>query len=160
MRVLVDSSSLIALAKIDGFHVLERLFGTVYITMEVKDEVLKGDSPDIATLKERIGKTIVVTKARKTGHFKGLKGIADGERSLLEYAKEEGDVILVLDETEARAIAQAEGLKYTGTIGLLVSCHEKGKITREEALALVKKLSRTDFRMTVELYDWAMEKLG
>ena len=65
----------------------------------------------------------------------------------------------VLDEIEARAITKGEGIPYTGTIGIIVFAYESRKISKNEAIGIVKRLSRSDFRMTVELYDWAFEKL-
>lgn len=158
MRVLLDASSLIALAQVDGLHILEKLFKEVYITPEIEEEALRGSSRDVGEIKARLGKTIKTLKPR-TKYFKELKGIDEGERSILGYAKEKGDTLLILDEVEARAIAQAENINYTGTLGLIVHCHRQGKIAREEAVSLVKKLSKSSFRMTTDLYDWAMVQL-
>lgn len=159
MRVLIDASSLIALAKIGAIDLLKNVFGEIFITEKIEHEVVFGRSMDAAIVKERIGKWIKVLKFMPRGHFKDLKGIGDGERSILEYAKDNAGTLLILDEIEARTIAESENINYTGTVGLIVFAYETGKISREEGIDLFKKLSKSNFRMTVELYDWAMERL-
>ena len=44
-------------------------------------------------------------------------------------------------------------------MGLIIFACVRGKISKDEAVGIVKRLSRSDFRMTVELYDWALERL-
>ncbi|MFH0904824.1 MAG: hypothetical protein V1854_06540 [Methanobacteriota archaeon] len=118
MEVLPDSSTIIALAKIDSLDLLKETFNAICITKDV-----------------------------------------EGEKSILNYAKGRKNVLVILDEAEARALAEEEGIPYTGTIGLIVFAFENGKISMERAVEIVKRLAKSDFRMTVELYDWALEKL-
>lgn len=77
----------------------------------------------------------------------------------MDYAKGRSGVLLVLDEAEARAIAEGEGIPYTGTIGLIIFAFESKKVTKSESVGIVKRLSRSDFRMTTGLYDWALDRL-
>ena len=57
----------------------------------------------------------------------------------------EKDALLILDEAEARAVAEV--LSCTGTIGLLIYACEEGRMFRRGS------------RMTVALYDWALVML-
>lgn len=91
--------------------------------------------------------------------YREFEGLGDGERSILSYARGKRDILIIIDEAEARGVAEDEGIPYTGTIGLIIFAQEKGNISRERAVEIIKKLSRSDFRMTVELYDWALERL-
>jgi predicted nucleic acid-binding protein len=65
----------------------------------------------------------------------------------------------VLDEANARRFAESKGLKFTGLLGLIVAAAGAKKITRELALETINKLSSGDFRMSLELYLWAREKI-
>lgn len=159
MKVLADASSLIAFAKIGALDLLKALFGEIYITEKIENEVISGSSSDAAVIKEKASKWIKILKFTPSGYFSDIEGIDEGERSILEYAKQNKGTLLILDEIEARAIAESEHFNFTGTLGLIVFACEKGKISREEGIELIKKLSKSDFRMTVELYDWAMEEL-
>ena len=66
---------------------------------------------------------------------------------------------LVLDEANARRFAESKGLKFTGLLGLIVAAEGAKKITKELALETINKLSSGDFRMSLELYLWAREKI-
>jgi predicted nucleic acid-binding protein len=158
MQVLPDSSTIIALAKTGSLDLLKKTFGEIWVTKEVKKEITSGDFPEIGKIKEGMGGWIKTLEARTT-RYKELGGIGSGERSILSYAKGRKNVLLILDEVEARAAAEGEGIPYTGTIGLIVFACESKKISKEEAVGIVKRLSKSDFRMTVELYDWALERL-
>jgi predicted nucleic acid-binding protein len=158
MEVLPDSSIIIALAKTGSLDLLRKTFGEIWVTKEVEKEITSGDFPEIGEIKRGMGKWIKILKAKTTG-YKELGGLDEGEKSILGYAKGRKNVLLILDEVEARAIAEGEGIPYTGTIGLIVFAYESRKISKEEAGGIVKRLSRSDFRMTVELYDWVLERL-
>lgn len=158
MKVLPDSSTIIALAKTGSLDLLKKIFNEIWITKEVEKEIVSGDFSDIGEIKKGVGKWIKILEI-KTTRYKEFKGIGNGEKSILSYAKGRNNVLLVLDEIEARKIAEGEGIPYTGTIGLIIFAYERGKISKKDAVLMVKGLSRSDFRMTVELYDWALERL-
>jgi len=52
-----------------------------------------------------------------------------------------------------------KGLKFTGLLGLIIAVAGAKKITKELALETINKLSSGDFRMSLELYLWAREKI-
>jgi len=159
MQILPDSSCIIALAKIGALELLERVFGRVVVTREVEREITAGDFPEVGEIRKAIGGWIDVGEV-ESREYEELESLGEGEKSILSYAKNSSeDVFLILDEAEARAVARAEGFNFTGTIGLIVFACESGRISREEAVDIVKRLARSDFRMTVELYDWALERL-
>jgi len=160
MQILPDSSSIIALAKVGALELFRKVSDSVIITREVEKEITTGDFPEISEIKKAIGKWMEIVEVKSEG-YEELESLDEGEKSILRYAKETSrDVLLILDEAEVRAIAKAEGLNFTGTIGLLVFAYETGRISREEAVNIVKRLARSDFRMSVELYDWALERLS
>ncbi len=160
MKVLVDSSTLIALAKIGELDFLREYYSHIYITEEIKGEVTHKELPENILLKESIGGWIKLLNQVGYDHFSGISGLDKGERILLNYAKENQDTLLILDEKEARMVAKVEGLNYTGTLGLLVYLYEQGSLSNKKAQQIVKKLANSDFRMTVELYDWVLDKTG
>jgi predicted nucleic acid-binding protein len=158
MEVLPDSSTIIALAKIDSLDLLKETFNTIFITKDVEGEITFGNFSEVREIKRGIGSWIKVIES-KTTHYKEFEGLGEGEKSILNYAKERKNVLVILDEAEARALAEEEAIPYTGTIGLIVFAFENGKISLERAVEIIKRLTKSDFRMTVELYDWALEKL-
>ena len=155
MRVLIDSSTLIALAKIGKLNILEIVFKEIFITTVIKDEILREDSPETEVFKDAIDRWInVIDFKGKPKEFRKY-GLDAGEASLFLAA--EANDRLVLDEANARRFAESKGLKFTGLLGLIAAVGAK-KITKELALGTINKLSSGDFRMSLELYLWAREK--
>ena len=52
-----------------------------------------------------------------------------GELSTLLLAKEIHADLVLLDDLDARKLAQREGLRVQGTVGILEACFERGYIT-------------------------------
>ncbi len=66
---------------------------------------------------------------------------------------------LILDDRGARALAQARNIPHTGLLGLLVMGVQAQRLEPNPTLDILSRLARTDFRMTVDLYDWAQKKI-
>jgi predicted nucleic acid-binding protein len=85
-------------------------------------------------------------------------GLGLGEASLLLAARREDR--LVLDEPNARRFAESKGLRFTGLIGLLVAAVKTKRLEREKAVDVLKKLARSDFRLSSDLLLWAEAEIG
>lgn len=158
MRVLIDSSTLIALAKIGRLNILEIVFKEIFITSVIKEEILREDSaPESEIFKEAIDRWINITDYEGNPKEFRKYGLDAGEASLFLAARP--DDRFVIDEANARRFAESKGLKFTGLIGLLVAATETKKITHEFALETINKLSSGDFRISSELYLWARQKI-
>ncbi len=157
MRILVDSSTLIALAKIGKLNILEIVFKKVFITTVIMDEILREDYPEKEVFRKAINSWINVIDYKENPEEFRKYGLDAGEASLFLAA--EADDRLVLDEANARRFAESKGLKFTGLIGLIVAAVKTKKLTKELALETINRLSLGDFRMSLELYLWASEKI-
>jgi predicted nucleic acid-binding protein len=157
MRIFVDSSTLIALARIGKLDMLRILFKEIFITAAIKKEILKEESPDAEAFKEAIHLWIRVIEHKDNPNAFRKYGLDSGETSLFLAAKQHDR--LILDEANARRFAESKGLKFTGLIGLIVAAVRAGKLTKEEALEIINKLAAGDFRMSLELYLWAKEEI-
>ncbi len=158
MRILVDSSTLIALSKIGELDILKNVFGNITITNAIKKEVLTGDFPETEALKVAMGAGIeVIDYEGDTGELRKY-GLGRGEASLLLAAKQEDR--LVLDETNARRYAESMGFRFTGLIGLLVAAVKNGLLTKERVAGVLNGLVRGDFRISANLYLWAYGEVG
>lgn len=157
MRILVDASALIALARIGKLSILKTIFKEIFITTTIKEEILKEDSPDKEAFKEAINRWIRVIDYKGKPSELRKYGLDSGEASLFLVAKSEDR--MVLDEANARRFAETKGLKFTGLIGLIVAAARAEKLTKEEALDIINKLATGDFRMSIELYLWAQKEI-
>jgi len=161
MRILVDSSTLISLAKIGELGVLETIFKEIFITTVIKEEILRGEYPEREVFRGALNKWIRVINFE--GNVVELRryGLDSGEASI--FLAVEPDDRLVLDEANARRFAESKGLKFTGLIGLLVAAVKTKKLAGEKAIEILNKLAKSDFRMNLDLYLWAcreIERLG
>ncbi len=67
---------------------------------------------------------------------------------------------LIIDELNARRVADVENRDYIGLLGLIVAAVEMKKIDKEKAKEVIAKLAGSDFRMTVALYKTIMDRIG
>ena len=158
MRILVDSSTLIALAKIGELDILREIFGKVAITIVIRGEVLRGNYPETKVLKAAMDEWVEVINYEGDARELRKFGLGLGEASLLLAARREDR--LVLDEPNARRFAESKGLRFTGLIGLLVAAVKTKRLEREKAVDVLKKLARSDFRLSSDLLLWAEAEIG
>ena len=157
MRILVVSSTLIALSKIGELDTLKSLFERVFITTAIKKEVLIGDFPETDVLKAAMNEWIEVIDYEGDAGELRKYGLGLGEASLLLAAKREDR--LVLDETNARRFAESRGFQFTGLIGLLIAAVRCRKLTKGRAVEVLNRLAKSDFRISSDLYLWAYEEI-
>ncbi|MCX9009493.1 MAG: hypothetical protein OIN66_00080 [Candidatus Methanoperedens sp.] len=157
MRIFVDSSTLIALARIGKLYILRTVFTEIYITDAVQHEILKEESPDAEAFREALDGWIRIADYEGNPVELRKYGLDKGEASLFLAAKP-GDR-LVLDEANARRYAETKGLNFTGLIGLIVASVRAGRLTGGEGLEIINRLATGDFRMSLELYLWAREEI-
>lgn len=150
-RFLVDASAIIALARIGELHFFAEASGPLYITAEVAGELAVEGRPDVALMTSlmKLGR-IATIDAHERFRTSATVGIGPGEASLLD-AWRPGDT-LVIDDRNARALAKARSIPHTGLLGLLAVAVETRRVAPARGLEILEKLSRSDFRMTVDLY--------
>ena len=77
-------------------------------------------------------------------------GVDKGEAEVLRYAKENGGLVL-LDDESPRDLARSLGIPVRGTLGLLLEAVREGKLARTAALRKLDELSDLMY-MSGELY--------
>lgn len=157
MRVFVDSSTLIALARIGKLEMLKTVLNEIFITTDIKQEIITEKSPDSQAFKEAMNQWIMVVDHKGKPAELRRFGLDQGEASLFLAAKP--DDRLILDEANARRFAESKGIKFTGLIGLIVAAVRTRKLTVEEGLEIMNKLAAGDFRVSTELYLWARNEI-
>ncbi|KXA91286.1 hypothetical protein AKJ57_01840 [candidate division MSBL1 archaeon SCGC-AAA259A05] len=157
-RVLVDSSAIIALASIGELDILRDIFTEIPVTSVICEEILVEDYPETDEIGEAVEEWMEVVEVDESDLQKYERyGLGKGESSLIEVSRKNGR--LVLDDPVARRVAEVEGLDFTGLIGLLVESCRVSRVSRDRGREILDKLSGSDFRMTAELYSWAMRRL-
>jgi len=158
--IICNTSPLINLAEIELLDILDALPGQVCIPPSVRDEVMakSGLFPKAASVADsgrfRILPPIdglLVRSFSATLHL--------GEAECLAVSMEHPGAILILDDLAARAVATANGLPFTGTLGVLAAAKARGQISE---LAPILNLLRTRARFWIssQLQREILQKAG
>lgn len=144
--IIADTSSLIALSKINQLGLLKELYGEVSITTEVAKE-----------FGERLPNWILVEKVKDKEKVALLELKLDkGESSAIAFALEQENSLLIIDERKGREAARKMGLNYTGILGVILKAKEEKVI--DSVKSLIEKLERVDFRMSDALKTRVLER--
>lgn len=146
--IIADTSCLITLANIGQLALLRQVYGKVFITKEIAEEFGPG-----------LPKWLVVRTVRDDLKVRLLTLQVDtGEASALSLAIEIPGSTVILDDHKARKLASRLGVKYTGTIGVIVKAKVLGHLPSiRPVLARIKEVG---FRISPELEAAALELAG
>jgi predicted nucleic acid-binding protein len=153
--IISNTGPLIALAQIDQFDLLRRLFGNLLIPPAVRAEI----QDEISATALAAAAWITIQPVRNTLAAELLRQELDaGESDAILLAQETGADLILLDDRAATRKARALGLRVIGTLGVLLL----GKRARHlSALKpLLDNLRERDFRMSAALYDQVLRDAG
>jgi predicted nucleic acid-binding protein len=157
MKILcavVDSSSLIGLAKIEQLELLKELFSEVYIPDAVYNEVViegKGEPGAQETGRAIKDGWIIRKRASDIIAVQALSStLGEGEAEVIVLCKELESAFAVIDERTARAAAELMDIHVIGVIGILDLAIEKGFDINKKVL--VDILIGSGFRISNRLY--------
>lgn len=149
--IIADASIVIALAKISKLELLKLLYEEVAIGPKVKVEVIdKGKAINAREVKkiEKGLEEAWIREIRLTTKEKGLAGrilkdtrLDRGEAESLALASRRR-LMIVIDDKEARAMAEAMDVEYLGTAGVLLEAFVKGHMSYEELEEAVRDLGK------------------
>lgn len=150
--VVSDASPIRYLIEIDAVHILPELFRKVIIPEHVIAIELQSPKtpPGIRSWAARPPSWVEIRIAANPEDL----NLHTGEEQAIALALELGTPIL-LDEREARDVAQQKGLLVIGTIGLLELAATKNLLNFEESL---KALQTTNMRVHPALIEAALKR--
>lgn len=155
MKVISDTTVLIALSCLGELDLLKRLWGKVLIPEMVYQEVLRGGTSSAGgrEVKKAIDAGwVVVQKAKLQKEVAFLKGVLEpGEAEVLVLGNEVGGGLLLIDEKKARRIAFQSGFEVLGVLGILLLAVTKGIIDRNRVPGMLTTLQEKNFRLSDEL---------
>jgi predicted nucleic acid-binding protein len=137
--IISDTSCLILLEKIGELNLLHKVFGEIIVTQDVADEY-----------GNMLPNWISIQNPTDQKYQKLLETSVDkGEASAIALAVELVDCLLIIDDLKGRNLAEALGIKITGTLGVILEAKLSGKIASvKPMLAAIKQ---TDFHFSKEL---------
>jgi predicted nucleic acid-binding protein len=151
LSAVVDTSVLIALAHLHLLRLLPQLFGEVYIPPAVIDEWSAGSTSSLqeaADLEQLMPGWFEVRSSQTSGAHFGLS-LGPGESQAIALAMELDATYVILDDLQARILAEAHGVPVIGTIGVLLEARRRLIIA--SVLQLVESLLEVDFRLSEDV---------
>jgi len=150
--VVSDSSPLIALSSVDRLDLMQLLFDTVIIPVTVRDEVMGAGAKIAAELPSFI--RVEPVAAELPVRFLKLN-LHAGESEAIALALERGIQGIILDDKQAREIADELGLKVIGTLGLLILAKQKGLLSAVHPI-MAQIIERVNFRIAPSVLNRAL----
>jgi len=157
--LVFDSSSLIAMARIGRLDLLQELAGEIHIPAAVLEEVATPGDERAGGAEVRRSSWIRVEHVadrRVVEHLRARLGRGESESIVL--ARELSADFLVLDDAAARRVAEGEGARVIGLLGLLVHARERGMIAKLKPL--LEELKATGFYIGDSLYHDLLHRVG
>ena len=148
------------LAIIGQLHLIQELFGEIIIPKEVWAELIiegKG-KPGINEIEK--AKWIKVVKVKNDSLVKTLtKDLDVGESAAIALAIERKANLLLLDETDARNLAEFYNLTKTGVLGILMRA-KKRRLIKQIKPMLEKLRIQAHVWIKPDLYDAILSEMG
>ena len=145
--IISDATCFIILSKIGELEILRATYGSIVTTSAVVTEY-GAELPGWVSLRDP------VSISQKDSI--GILGI--GEASAISLALEISDSTLILDDQQARRVAERLGLMVTGTLGVLVRAKLKGLIP--SIRPMIEKMRQTNFRLSEKVETEALGQAG
>lgn len=151
-KVIVNSTPLIALCKINRLELLKELYGEITIPEAVFLEVTaKNDAVKRKLLES--GAWIHVQTISDNSDKRMYKAkLHDGEVEVMILAQEIKADLVIIDDNAARKTALYLGLPLTGTIGVLLRAKEAGLVSK--VMPLVESLEHNGLYFGPQLKEW------
>lgn len=160
MIVVADASPLIFLAKIRRLPLIHRMFGReVFLPANVRDEILgpaadPGETPEL----ESFLKLCRIETVQRPKQFAASLSRADSAALTLALRRKAN--FLLCDDRQLRRLAETQGIRPLGTLGILLRAMQRGQQSPQETRAAVDLLIRRhNFRIGVEVYQRVIEEI-
>ncbi len=119
-----DASTIIGLVNIGEVRILELLYGQIYITSVVQNEIAL-NLPSWVVVNDDYDKNLFISLRPK---------LDDGEASVIALALANEPCLLIIDEKKGRRAAKQFGIKITGVVGVIMKAKASGILKAVDVL--------------------------
>lgn len=151
--VIADTSPVNYLILIDRVEILPRLFERVVLPSAVEAELAAADAP--AEVRAWIATPPGWLEIIDAPAVPNMAGIHRGEAAAIALASSMHADLLLIDDRKGVDAARRQGLRVTGTLGVLDVAAGRGLVDFAEA---IRALERTTFRRSDELLNSLLAK--
>ncbi len=157
MITVSDSSPIIALSRINKLNLLQSLYKEILIPEAVAKEVFSSASGKRIALNKLPWIKIKSLSQPLSANVLSLT-LGQGESEAIGLTLELKANLIILDELAARNIVVMFGLKFTGTLGILLKAKEKHLLLSVKEC--LDNLIKHEFRLSASLYNDILELAG
>jgi len=158
MKVVSNSTPLIALSRINELGLLHTLFGTIIIPAAVYNEVVLEGAGRPGVKEVANTSWIIKREVQNLLAVSMLQMDLDrGEAEAVVLAKELGADYLLVDEKKVRRVARSSEMRIMGTVGILGLAAKKGLISNLDET--FNKLEENGFRFTEQVRKKVKEEI-
>jgi predicted nucleic acid-binding protein len=158
-EVVCNTSPLQYLHQLGQLELLSSLAKRVIVPDAVVGELAAGTAQGLDLPDPNQLEWCIIRTPRNTSVLPLMNELGAGEIAMLALALEmDDDVVVVLDDAQARFFAEKLEIPLTGTIGLLLDAKRAGLI--EAVCPLLDDLHRLRFRLSKSIRQMALELAG
>ncbi|MGB8646504.1 MAG: DUF3368 domain-containing protein [Anaerolineae bacterium] len=143
--MICNTSPLQYLHQLGLLHLLPALVEQVIVPPAVVDELEVGRAAGVNLPDITILDWVVIRRPVGEVALPLIADLGPGETEVLMLALELRDSIVILDDGLARQVAETRGIRYTGTLGILLDAKRKGLVPR--IAILLDQLQSLRFRL-------------
>lgn len=167
MKAVMNSGPLICLSKINVLYILEELYEQIIIPYEVYQEVVinglkagKDDAKTASIFLKNSSKMKIDTKTSIIEDVRDNSVLGAGEKAAISVAKDE-NCLLLIDDFNARTVANSLNIKIKGSIGVLVEAFKRSIINQHQLKYLLTEIGeRKDIWISERLCNEVIAQLG
>jgi predicted nucleic acid-binding protein len=172
LAFVLNATPLIYLSRAGGLQILKSLNTRIYTPKAVYDEVVVAGrrlgKPGADLVDEYVREGVITVRSPKLRFRVSSQAtrstpesdwpVAKGEAEVLALAQEL-NCTAIIDEHVGRNLARLHGIEVHGTVYLLMLAHNYGALTKNQTLAMFKRIVAEGWRISVEDYTAIMEEL-
>jgi predicted nucleic acid-binding protein len=172
LALVLNATPLIYLSRTGGLQILKSLNTRIYTPKAVYEEVVvegrRLGKPGADLVDRYVHEAVITVRSPKmklklsskvAGAAREFEWPVDeGEAEVLALAQEL-DCTAIIDEQVGRNLARLHGIEVHGTVYLLILAHNNGALTKDQTLAMFKRIVTEGWRISVEDYTAIMEEL-
>lgn len=159
MTVICNATPLINFAAIARLDILQATFDQIIIPQAVYDETTGSGFPGTGFVLQAIASGWLQVRPVATIVPTIPAELDDGERQAIALAIEIGERRILLDEREARQIAQGLGLQVMGTLGILLLAKSNQTIPQVRPI-LDNMMNVAQYWVSAALYEQVLQQVG
>lgn len=163
--ILADAGPMIALARVDRLELLRGLFGRIYLTRTVHEEILPASTcfPETAVLARTLSAGWIEVVEPVVDAYQPLNpGLDVGEASTiglaLSWRAGGRNAVLIMDDQAGRREARTQGLALMGTAALIGLAKQRGMIAA--AGPVLDQLVKSGYFISASVVEAVLDRVG